>query len=133
MSITNAYLADCSNALTQSEFEQMKADNNINYYNCVKFTVQNNTDTSVKLKPNTGDLGPLNLGIYPLFRDENAPPQYSICSYSGEALLPAHTSQTYTCQWVGTYLPGTNSQTTLYLEAKFIDSTNYIRLKYSLK
>lgn len=133
LSISSAYLADCSEVLTQSQFEQMQADNNIDYFNCVRFTVQNNSDTDIKLRPNAGDLGPLDLGIYPLFRDENAAPQYSICSYQGEALLPAHSSQTYICHWVGTYLPGTNAQDTLYLEARFVDSSSYVRLKYSLE
>jgi hypothetical protein len=126
--ITSTQIVKCIDVLPSSAMDNQNM-------NCIVFSVENNSDYDAKLSPNSGDLGPLNLGIYPLRFEDNFP---SPCGNSqGNAIpitLSAHSNETYTCQWIGTWLPGTKEVEKLYLQVHFVnqDKYEYVRISSAI-
>lgn len=117
--ITSTQIVKCIDVLPSSA---MDAQN----MNCIIFSVENNSDYAAELSPNSGDLGPLDLGIYELRFEDRFP---SPCGNSqGQyipAILPAHSNESYTCQWIGTWLPGTKGVDKLYLQVHLVNQSQY--------
>lgn len=119
VTITSTQLVKCIDILPASAMDGQNMK-------CIIFSVQNNSEYDAQLSPNSGDLGPLNLGIYPLRSDDRFPsPCGNIPGKYNPVTLSAGSEETYICQWIGTWLPGTKGVDKLYLQVHFVNQSQY--------